>query len=295
MFLASFGDHSAGIVRGWIQGAGLSSMRYLIQHWAELHDQVPVSGGPPAPLSSARLRAPVPDPTKIVAAPINYVDHKNEMSQTSTVADLGTFLKAPSSLLDPGGTVQLPYSDRRFDQEGELALIIGRRAREVSEQDALEYVFGYTGLLDITMRGGEDRSTRKSFDTFTPMGPWIATADHLGDPGDVELECLVAGDKRQHINTGELIWGVARLVSYVSSVMTLEPGDVITTGTPAGVGPLEPGDNIVLRLSGIGELRVAVASDHPTLSATRGSGRGPVPPPQPRSARSPARPDPKAG
>ena len=121
-----------------------------------------------------------PTPSKIIAAPVNYRDHQAEMSTDSQVGALGFFLKAPSSLLDPGGTIQLPYHDRRFDQEGELALVIGRTTRQVSEQDALSCVFGYTGLLDITMRGGEDRSTRKSFDTFTPMGPVLSAADVRG-------------------------------------------------------------------------------------------------------------------
>ena len=234
------------------------------------------------PLRDLRLRVPVADPSKIIAAPVNYRDHQAEMSADATVSALGFFLKAPSSLLDPGGTIQLPYHDRRFDQEGELALVIGRTARHVSEQDALSYVFGYTGLLDITMRGGEDRSTRKSFDTFTPMGPVLVTADEFGDPGEVELRCWVSGELRQKASTRDLIWGVARLVSYASSVTTLYPGDVITTGTPAGVGPLVAGDTIRLELSGLGlDLTAQVTADGATASPTSGHGRGPVPPPAP--------------
>jgi 2-keto-4-pentenoate hydratase/2-oxohepta-3-ene-1,7-dioic acid hydratase in catechol pathway len=225
---------------------------------------------------------PVADPSKIIAAPVNYRDHQAEMSVDASIGALGFFLKAPSSLLDPGGTIRLPYHDRRFDQEGELALVIGRTARHVSEQDALSYVFGYTGLLDITMRGGEDRSTRKSFDTFTPMGPVLVTADEFGDPDNVELRCWVSGDLRQKASTRDLIWGVARLVSYASSVTTLYPGDVITTGTPAGVGPLTLGDTIRLELSGLGlDLTAEVAADDATASPTAGAGRGPVPPPAP--------------
>ena len=164
--------------------------------------------------------------------------------------------------------------------------MIGRTARQVSEQDALSYVFGYTGLLDITMRGGEDRSTRKSFDTFTPMGPVLSTADEFGDPGDAELRCWVSGDLRQKASTRDLIWGVARLVSYASSVTTLYPGDVISTGTPAGVGPLTAGDTIRLELSGLGlDLTVQVAADHTIASPTSGHNRGPVPPPSPAEGR----------
>jgi 2-keto-4-pentenoate hydratase/2-oxohepta-3-ene-1,7-dioic acid hydratase in catechol pathway len=157
-------------------------------------------------LRDVRLRVPVADPSKIIAAPVNYRDHQAEMNVDTQVGALGFFLKAPSSLLDPGGTIQLPYHGRRFDQEGELALVIGRTARRVSEQDALACVFGYTGLLDITMRGGEDRSVRKSFETFTPMGPVLVTADEFGDPGDVDLRCWVSGDLRQKASTRDLIY-----------------------------------------------------------------------------------------
>jgi 2-keto-4-pentenoate hydratase/2-oxohepta-3-ene-1,7-dioic acid hydratase in catechol pathway len=238
--------------------------------------------GDAVPLADVRLRVPVADPSKIIAAPVNYRDHQAEMNSDAQVGALGFFLKAPSSLLDPGGTIQLPYHDRRFDQEGELALVIGRTARRVSEDDALAYVFGYTGLLDITMRGGEDRSTRKSFDTFTPMGPVLVTADEFGDPGQVDLRCWVAGDLRQKASTRDLIWGVARLVSYASSVTTLYPGDVITTGTPAGVGPIAAGDTIRLELSGLGlDLTAEVAAGEAVASPTSGHGRGPVPPPPP--------------
>ena len=160
--------------------------------------------------------------------------------------------------------------------------MIGRTARRVSEADALSYVFGYTGLLDITMRGGEDRSARKSFDTFTPMGPVLVTADEFGDPGDVELRCRVSGELRQKASTRDLIWGVARLVSYASSVTTLHPGDVIATGTPAGVGPLTAGDTIRLELSGLGlDLVAQVAADDTIASPTSGHNRGPVPPSAP--------------
>ena len=233
-------------------------------------------------LSDVRLRVPVHDPSKIIAAPVNYRDHQAEMNSAAQVGALGFFLKAPSSLLDPGGTIQLPYHDRRFDQEGELALVIGRTARRVSQQDALSHVFGYTGLLDITMRGGEDRSTRKSFDTFTPMGPVLVTADEFGDPDDAELRCWVSGELRQEASTRDLIWGVARLVSYASSVTTLYPGDVITTGTPAGVGPITAGDTIRLEVSGLGlDLTAQVAADVTIASPTSGRDRGPVPPPAP--------------
>jgi 2-keto-4-pentenoate hydratase/2-oxohepta-3-ene-1,7-dioic acid hydratase in catechol pathway len=280
--LVSYDDGRAGCLAGdrVIPLPG-KTMRDAIAAWATGTLAVPADEDG-IPLRDVRLRAPVADPSKIIAAPVNYRDHQAEMNVDTQVGALGFFLKAPSSLLDPGGTIQLPYHDRRFDQEGELAVVIGRTAWRVSEQDALSCVLGYTGLLDITMRGGEDRSTRKSFDTFTPMGPVLVTADELGDPGDVDLRCWVSGDLRQKASTRHLIWGVARLVSYASSVATLYPGDVISTGTPAGVGPLTAGDTIRLELSGLGlDLTANVAADHAIASPTSGHDRGPVPPPAP--------------
>jgi 2-keto-4-pentenoate hydratase/2-oxohepta-3-ene-1,7-dioic acid hydratase in catechol pathway len=281
--LVSYDDGRAGCLAGdrVIPLPG-KTMRDAIASWAAGTLAAPADENG-IPLRDVRLRVPVADPSKIIAAPVNYRDHQAEMNVDTQVGALGFFLKAPSSLLDPGGTIQLPYHDRRFDQEGELAVIIGRTARSVSEQDALSYVFGYTGLLDITMRGGEDRSVRKSFDTFTPMGPVLVTADEFGDPGEVELRCWVSSELRQKAATRDLIWSVARLVSYASSVATLYPGDVIATGTPAGVGPLTAGDTIRLALSGLGlDLTANVAADHTIASPTSGRDRGPMPPP-PRS------------
>jgi 2-keto-4-pentenoate hydratase/2-oxohepta-3-ene-1,7-dioic acid hydratase in catechol pathway len=273
MRLVSYDDGRVGRLDGdRVIPLPARTMRDVIAAWNAGELAVP---GPGAglPLSDVRLRVPAADPSKIIAAPVNYRDHQAEMNVDTQVGALGFFLKAPSSLLDPGGTIQLPYHDRRFDQEGELALVIGRTARRVSERDALWHVFGYTGLLDITMRGGEDRSVRKSFETFTPMGPVLVTADEFGDPGRVELRCWVSGELRQKASTRDLIWDVARLVAYASSVTTLYPGDVISTGTPAGVGPLAAGDTIRL------ELTARVAADGATASPTSGHTRGPVPPP----------------
>ena len=261
-------------------GAGLSAMRRVIADWAVFEPKIRAAAdsGPRKPLSAVVLDPPVPDPSKVVAAPVNYVDHMQEMSEDFHISSLGVFLKAPSSLIGSDARISLPYTDRRFDQEGELAVVIGRRSRNVSGDEALANVFGYTGCLDITMRGGEDRSTRKSFDTFTPLGPWIVTADEFGSSDSVALECAVNGVVRQRANTADLIWGVAALVAYASSVMTLEPGDVISTGTPAGVGQIFSGDEIELQLSGLGPLRAAVTDEFATLCPTQGSGHGPVPP-----------------
>ncbi|MFF7445955.1 MULTISPECIES: fumarylacetoacetate hydrolase family protein [unclassified Streptomyces] len=217
---------------------------------------------PRIPLAEAALQAPLPRPGKIIGAPVNYLDHKAEMEYTTSVADLGVFLKANSSVIGPGEDILLPYSDKRTDQEGELGVVIGRTASHVSAGNALDHVFGYTCVLDITVRSGEDRSTRKSFDTFTPLGPWIVTADEIPDPDTLGLRCDVGRTTRQRTNTADLIFGVRQLIAYASSVMTLHPGDVIATGTPAGVGPLTHGDRVILDIEKVGRLEVGVDGSH---------------------------------
>jgi 2-keto-4-pentenoate hydratase/2-oxohepta-3-ene-1,7-dioic acid hydratase in catechol pathway len=290
--LASFGGKSVGVVFDDTlvdvtalvpTTSGRSPMVGLIQAYSDISTYLgqAAASGDGQPLSSVDFDPPVPDPSKIVAAPVNYVDHMNEMSETINISSLGVFLKAPSSLIGSGGVIQLPYNDRRFDQEAELAVIIGRRARTVPAGSALAYVFGYSCLLDITMRGGEDRSTRKSFDTFTPMGPYLVTADEFGAPDQADLQGKVNDDVRQSASTSELIWGVAKLIEYVSSVMTLEPGDVIATGTPAGVGPITNGDRVEVSISRLGTLRAHVSDAGAVACPTRGVNRGPVPPPPP--------------
>ncbi|MGO4427941.1 fumarylacetoacetate hydrolase family protein, partial [Streptomyces sp. MCAF7] len=172
---------------------------------------------------------PLPVPSKIIPAPVNYLDHKAEMEVEHTVADLGIFLKARTSVIGPGDTAVLPYTDKRFDQEAELGVVIGSRVRDIAPQNALDAVFGYTCLFDMSMRSTEDRSTCKSFDTFTPIGPCVVTK---------HMTCWVNGTLRQDTSIGDLIFDVPTPVVYASSVMTLEPGDVIANGAPAGVGPV---------------------------------------------------------
>jgi 2-keto-4-pentenoate hydratase/2-oxohepta-3-ene-1,7-dioic acid hydratase in catechol pathway len=292
MRLATFDDKYVGVVQGDTivdvtdaipDVPGRTAMEALIATWPVASDRIAEAAetGQPRPLADVRLNAPVSRPSKIVAAPVNYVDHMNEMSEVIDISSLGVFLKAPSSVLDPDGTIRLPYHDRRFDHEAELGVVIGRRARNVGLEDALDHVFGYTCLLDITMRGGEDRSTRKSFDTFTPIGPWLVTPDEFGRPEDAHVEGRVNGVVRQSCPIGDLIWGVPKLIEYISSVMTLEPGDVIATGTPAGVGPIVDGDTVAVEISGIGVLTTSVSAAGAVACPTTGTGRGPVPPPAP--------------
>ncbi|MCX7523294.1 fumarylacetoacetate hydrolase family protein [Microbacterium sp. STN6] len=223
--------------------------------------QLDLSELPLLPLADVQLAAPLPRPGKIVGAPVNYLDHKIEMSEQKTIAEYGVFLKANSSVIGPGDDIRLPYSDMRTDQEGELGIVIGRTARNVSAADALDYVFGYSPILDITVRSTEDRSTRKSFDTFSPMGPWITTADTAGNADALDLTCWVGGEERQRTNTRELIFSIADLVAYTSHVMTLHPGDVIASGTPAGVGPIVAGHRVVVEIEGLGRLDVGVSDE----------------------------------
>jgi 2-keto-4-pentenoate hydratase/2-oxohepta-3-ene-1,7-dioic acid hydratase in catechol pathway len=238
-----------------------------------------LTAAPRTPLPGTALEAPLPLPGKIVGAPVNYLDHQAEMAYPTSIADLGVFLKANSSVIGPGQDILLPYSDRRTDQEGELGVVIGRTASHVTAEEALDHVFGYTCVLDITVRSEEDRSTRKSFDTFTPIGPWIVTADEIPEPDALDLRCDVGGRTRQRANTADLIFGVRELIAYTSSVMTLHPGDVIATGTPAGVGPLSHGDRVVVDIERVGRLEVGVDASRATPYARRpGRRTTPTPP-----------------
>ena len=218
---------------------------------------------PAVPLARVQLRAPVVFPTKVIAAPVNYQAHIEEMrsvvkGELHAIEKYGVFLKAPSSVVGPGATVELPFPDRRTDHEVELGVVIGKTARDVAAKDAMGHVFGYTGVMDITVRGDEDRSTRKSFDTFTPVGPVLVTADEIPDPHALGLQLWVNGERRQNGNSRDMIWNIPRLIEYASHVMTLYPGDLFSTGTPDGVGPLKPGDEVTIEIERIGRMSVRV-------------------------------------
>jgi 2-keto-4-pentenoate hydratase/2-oxohepta-3-ene-1,7-dioic acid hydratase in catechol pathway len=204
-------------------------------------------------------------PSKIVGVGRNYRDHIAELGHAAPPEPL-LFLKPPSSLLPPGGTILLPPDSRRVDFEGELGVVIGRQARHVPEASALEHVIGYTCLNDVTARDlqkSDGQFTRaKGFDGFCPCGPCIA----MGlPPEDLVLETFVNGLRRQRSDVSRMIFGIARLIGFVSRVMTLEPGDLIATGTPEGVGPLEPGDEVTVSIEGIGRLTNRVRADRTAL------------------------------
>ena len=221
-------------------------------------------GGPRKPLSEVQLLAPVPTPTKIVAAVANYAKHHGEVGGGSGSVPGEVFLKAPSSLVGTGGTVVLPHAPGRdIHHEAELAVVIGRRGRDIDAADAYRHVFGYTCLLDLSARGKGDRSRRKSYDGFTPMGPWVVTADEIEDPQRLTITLSVNGEERQRGSTADMTYSIAELIAYASRVMTLEPGDVIATGTPEGVGAIADGDVVRLEIEHVGALWVNVVAPSP--------------------------------
>ncbi len=224
---------------------------------------------PRLPLAGLKLLSPVANPGKIIAAPVNYQKHldevksdsqlhQNTQAHTITIQRAGLFLKATSSLVGPGEGVALRHLDRRNDHEVELALVIGKKAANVTAADALNYVAGYAIGLDITIRGTEDRSFRKSPDSYTVLGPWLVTADEIPAPGALDLGIAVNGEVRQKSNTKYMILGVPELIELASSFYTLYPGDIISTGTPEGVSPIVPGDTIVATIEKIGSMEVKV-------------------------------------
>jgi 2-keto-4-pentenoate hydratase/2-oxohepta-3-ene-1,7-dioic acid hydratase in catechol pathway len=246
-------------------------MSTLIEHWPKVESEVrDAACGTGVSRSRVTFRAPQPRPSKILAAPVNHGPHRQEMIAAGAFADVpGTiekyvaFLKAPSSIVGPGGSIEHPDPERRVDYEAELGVVIGASARHVSRGDALNHVFGYLALIDVTMRGDEDRSYRKSFDTFTPLGPAIVTADEIPDPSALELKLSVNGRLRQNGRVADLIYDVPQLIEVYSKAMTLETGDILASGTPDGVGPLTPGDEVSLVVSRIPPLTISVTAGYP--------------------------------
>jgi 2-keto-4-pentenoate hydratase/2-oxohepta-3-ene-1,7-dioic acid hydratase in catechol pathway len=220
-------------------------------------------------LAAVKLLPPVANPGKIIAAPINYNDHIAEsiadegIRQGRTniakgIGDWGLFLKANSSLIGFSDEVQLRWPDKRNDHEVELTVVIGKKGTRIPKEKALEYICAYTIGLDMTVRGPELQSFRKSIDTYSVLGPWLVTADEIADPNDLDLSIKVNGELRQNANTRYLVYNVQKLIEYGSSMYTLHPGDIIMTGTPAGVGPVKPGDVMQVYIQSVGEGEVRV-------------------------------------
>ena len=227
---------------------------------------------PRVALDSVKFLAPVANPSKIVNAPINYDDHIAESkldpgiahgrTNITHIADWGLFLKANSALIGFGDEVKLRHPDRRNDHELELAVIIGKTCRKATQADALSYVAGYSMGLDMTIRGKQQTCWRKSVDTYAVLGPWMVTADELPDPTALDLVLKVNGEPRQSSNTRHLVYNIPRLIEYATEMYTLYPGDIIFSGTPAGVGPVVPGDVMQCYIQGVGEREMHIAREY---------------------------------
>jgi 2-keto-4-pentenoate hydratase/2-oxohepta-3-ene-1,7-dioic acid hydratase in catechol pathway len=222
-------------------------------------------------LADVQLLAPIPRPPKFICVGLNYRDHARETGmEIPTVPTI--FNKFTNVVIGPGTPIVLPKVSTRPDYEAEFAFIMGTGGRNISASDALDHVFGYTIVNDVTARDYQMATSQwlmgKTFDTFAPMGPWIVTRDDIADPHALDISLEIGGEMLQISNTRELVFGVPALIEYISSVVTLEPGDIVATGTPAGVGfarkpprYLRPGDEVVIRIQGIGELRNPVVDE----------------------------------
>jgi 2-keto-4-pentenoate hydratase/2-oxohepta-3-ene-1,7-dioic acid hydratase in catechol pathway len=279
-FRRGSGNPEAGvIVRDQVvglAGAGFPDMlavlgggpaaRAKIENWI----YAPPAGATVA-LDAVMLLAPVPRPPKLICVGLNYRDHaiesKMEMPKVPTI-----FAKFSSAVIGPGAPIVLPKNSTQPDYEGEFAFVIGQGGRHIAAGDWAAHVFGYTLLNDVSARDFQMATSQwmigKTFDTFAPMGPHLVSADEIADPHALDISLRINGEVLQQSNTRELIFKIPDLVAYLSSVVTLEPGDVVSTGTPAGVGfvrkpPrfLQPGDDVVVRVEHIGELRNPVVAE----------------------------------
>jgi 2,4-didehydro-3-deoxy-L-rhamnonate hydrolase len=219
------------------------------------------------PLAGRRLLAPVANPGKVVAAPVNYRKHLEEArgdasihfdNQVHEIQQIGLFLKANSSVVGASHGVEIQHAERRNDHEAEMVLVIGKSGRNIPPERAWDHIAAYTGGLDMTVRGPQERSMRKSIDSYTVVGPWMVTADELHNPQELDLWLTVNGKTRQRANTRDLVLDIPTLIATASSYYTLHPGDLVFTGTPEGVGPVVDGDVIEVEFGGIGRMLVDV-------------------------------------
>ncbi len=242
-----------------------------LPQWRERIERL-ADKSPGKPIAAVKLLPPVARPTKLTCAPTNYQAHIEEMqkasaqpgsqivrAQSSKILEAGMFLKANSALVGPSEGIPLRFPDRRNDHEVELVMVIGKTGSDIPQTRALDYVAGYCLGLDMTVRGREDRSFRKSVDGYAVLGPWMVTADEVPDPDAVPISLTVNGEVRQNSNTSQLIYNCRRLIEFASEFYTLYPGDLVYTGTPDGVSPVKPGDVIVCRSAPVlGELTIKV-------------------------------------
>lgn len=216
-------------------------------------------------LAQVKLENPIANPSKVIGVPSNYKKHIEEAGRDpvigqgrprQTLKEAGLFLKANTALCGSGDPLVLHFPDRRTDHELELVAVIGRKAKNITEAEALDHVAGYTIGLDMTLRGPEDRSLRKSIDTYAVVGPWLVTRDEIADPDHLDMTLWVDDEKRQSSNTKHMIYNLAQQIAIASTFYTLLPGDIIMTGTPEGVGPVKPGERMRAEIETIGAMEI---------------------------------------
>ena len=218
-----------------------------------------VKDGARLPVGDVHLLAPVAWPNKVIAYPVNYHDHGREMQAAYRADVQGFFLKPPSSLSGADDPIELPMlPGREIHHEAELAIVIGKGGRSIRREAWKSHVFGYACLLDMVVRGREERVFRKAYDTFCPLGPWLTTVDEVPDPEQLDVKLWVNDELKQHANTRDLVLDIPGMIETASAVMTLYPGDVIATGTSAGVGPVRAGDTVRIAIADVGEMSVGV-------------------------------------
>jgi ureidoglycolate lyase len=244
----------------------------LIRRWDRVRDSLDAAGdGGALPLDGLKLLAPVLRPPKILCIGLNYADHVRETGRALPEHQTW-FTKLPTAANGPGGAIVVPQASVMVDYEAELVAVIGKGGRKIMPERAMEHVFGYTCGNDVSVRDWQNRSGQwllgKSFDTHAVFGPWIVTADEIPDPHSLDISCTVDGAVRQSSNTRELIFRLPEMIAHVSTAVTLEPGDLIYTGTPSGVAMamtpqawLTPGQSVSVHIAGIGTLSNPVTAE----------------------------------
>lgn len=284
MRICWFNDNKLGMVDGNVVHdvtAALSVLpparypgpRYdlLVAHLDEVCAEIVRIAGSAATyrVEEVQFLSPVAQPGKIIGVPVNYLKHVEEAAADrdtftdryrGSIEEQGLFLKATSALVGCSEGVKVHFPDRRTDHEMELGVVIGKQAKNVSVENALEYIAGYSIALDMVVRGPEDRSFRKSVDTYAVLGPWLVTADEIQDPQNLDIRLSVNGEPRQESNTAHMIMAIAHQIAWASRFYTLWPGDVIMTGTCEGVGRVVPGDVMECEIDQVGVMRVPVSA-----------------------------------
>lgn len=288
MRLCRYDDNRLGLVEGYtLRDVTRATEKLPQRRWPYPHgDQLIASldtikdaittaaeASPRRLISEVKLLSPVANPPRIIGAPLNYKLHVDETADPAInhgvplanyegfetpIDKHGLFLKSQTGAVGPGEGIEIKFPGRRNDHEVELAVIIGRGGSNIPRDYAMDHIAAYTIGLDITVRGTEDRSYRKSADSYSVLGPWLVTKDEISQPGNLNLHIAVNGEIRQNANTCDLIVSIPDLISRVSHIYALYPGDIIMTGTPEGVAEIQPGDTLIVSIDQIGAMEMKV-------------------------------------